>query len=66
MEGNLAIEGVVATDLGIAPWNEVEIDDGDEPIFKYLNKVIHDEIGTVRAKAFVVESQSHFIGGIRR
>lgn len=45
----LAIKGVVSSELGITPWNELEIHEGDKVVLEELREVIDDEIGTVRA-----------------
>lgn len=50
----LANKSIVFSELGITPWNELEIDDGDKVEVEELNEAIDDEIGTVRAQAFIV------------
>ena len=62
MRENLATEGVVSMDPGVAPRDEIEIDGGDEAVFEDLKQVIDDEIGAVRAEALVVEAQRDFVG----
>lgn len=43
----------------------MEINDGEEFIFSNdLDQVIDDEIGTVRAERFVVETQMDFVLGL--
>lgn len=51
----LAIKGGVASELGITPGNEVEVNDGDKVVFEDFGKVIDDEVGAVRAQAFIVQ-----------
>lgn len=46
---DLAIEGVVASEFGVTPRNEFEIDDRDEISFEELVQVIDYEIGAVGA-----------------
>lgn len=50
----LTIKAVVCPELGITPWNELEIDDGDKVFLEELDEVIDDEISTVRAQAFII------------
>lgn len=45
------------SELGVTPWNEVEVNDGDEVISEDFGEVIDDEIGAVRAQAFIVQGQ---------
>lgn len=45
----LANDGVVGPDLGVAPWEELEIDDGDKAVLEELGKIIDHEVGAVRA-----------------
>lgn len=51
----LANEGVIAFEFGITPRGEVEIYNGEKLlVFKELNKIIDDKIGTVGTKRFIV------------
>ena len=63
---NLAIDGVVASNLGVTPRIELEVDDVYQAIVKNGGEFIDDEIGTVWAQALVVQIQGHFFfRGIR-
>lgn len=57
---DLAIKGVIASELGISPRNKVEINNGDEIVFKELDQVIDNEVSAVGAKGLIVQSQGDF------
>lgn len=57
---DLAIKAVVSIEVSVSPRNEAEIDDGDEIVIEELGEVIDNEIGTVWAKGFVIQSQGDF------
>lgn len=61
-----AIKGGVAFRFGIAPRNEAKVDTGDEAAVEDLGEVVDDEIGAVRAKGLVIQTQRHYMGGARR
>lgn len=46
---------VAASDLGVTPRDEVEIDDRDKIVFEELDQIIHYEVSAERAKGFVVK-----------
>lgn len=52
----LTRKGFVCSKLGITPRNELKINDGDKVMLEELNEVIDNEIGTVRAQAFIVQT----------
>lgn len=54
---DLANEGVIASELGIPPRRKLEINDRYEVIFKELNQIINDEVGTVGTKGLIVQCQ---------
>lgn len=51
----LANPGFVVFEISISPWNQSEIDDGDESIVKDIPQAIDDEVGTVWTESFIVE-----------
>lgn len=52
--GNLANDGVVVSNPGIAVREEIDIDDGDQPVVEDLHEVVGDEIGAVRTQSLVI------------
>ncbi|KAH7844123.1 hypothetical protein Vadar_024581 [Vaccinium darrowii] len=52
---DLANPGFVIFEISISPWNQSEIDDGDESIVKDIPQAIDDEVGTVWTESFIVE-----------
>ena len=60
---NLASDGAVGTDLGVAVGEQLEINDGDETIsiIEELYQMIHNEIWAVRAERLVVQGQRDFL-----
>lgn len=62
----LAIDGIVASNLGVTPRIELEVNDVDQAIVENGGEFIDDEIGTVWAQALIVQIQGHlFFCGIR-
>lgn len=57
----LAAEGAVGLDPAVAPWDEPQIDDGDESLLEQLHERVHDEVGAVRAERLVVQRHSHLL-----
>lgn len=59
---NLASDGVVGADLGVAEGEKLEINDGGElmSIIEEFYQMIHDKIWAVRAESFVVQCQMNF------
>ncbi|RZS03674.1 hypothetical protein BHM03_00033877 [Ensete ventricosum] len=56
-EQDLAGDGAVGVEPGIAEGDEIEVDDGDQPVAEYLGEVVHDEAGTEGAQRLVVQRQ---------
>ncbi|RRT76629.1 hypothetical protein B296_00021996, partial [Ensete ventricosum] len=54
-EQDLAGDGAVGVEPGIAEGDEIEVDDGDQPVAEYLGEVVHDEAGTEGAQRLVVQ-----------
>lgn len=59
---DLTGEGIQRSELGITPWNEGEINNGDEILLEDLRKHVHDEIGTGRTQRLVVNTHYNFPG----
>ena len=59
MVWDLASEGTVGIDPGVAPRNQPEIDDGDETVLEELHQMVYYEICTVRAQSLVVKRHRH-------
>lgn len=62
---DLANEGAVRLDPGVAPRDHPEIDDGDEVALEDLHQITHYEIRTVRTQSFIVKRDGDFVGGTR-
>lgn len=62
----LAIDGIVASNLGVTPRIELEVNDVDQAIVENGGEFIDDEIGTVWAQALIVQIEGHlFFCGTR-
>lgn len=53
----LARQGAVGRDPAVAPRDEPEVDDGDEPGVEHLRQRVDDEVGAVGAEGLVVEAE---------
>ena len=54
-ETDLANPGIVIFEESVTPWDQPEIDNGDESILKDLGQAIYHEVRTVRAESFIVQ-----------
>lgn len=61
IRSDLASDGVVDPDAGIAVRDELEIEDGDEAVVEDLNEMVDDEVGAIRTQGLVVEHQLHLV-----
>ena len=58
---NLASDGMVWPNLGVAVGDELEINGGAESfIVEECNEIVDDEIGAIRAQRLVVEIERDF------
>lgn len=60
-KSDLARDGVVDPDAGVAVRDELEIEVGDEAVVEHLREVVDDEVGAIWAEGLVVERQLHFV-----
>lgn len=63
---NLASDGGVGSNLGVAVGDEVEIDGGDKSAVNELIQIIDDEIGAIRTERLIVEIERDLSLVLRR
>lgn len=60
-EANLTDNGAIGFEESISPWNQPEIDNGDEAVLEHFDQMIHYKISTIRTQSFVVKRDRYLL-----